>query len=141
MNTSLQISPAQSLYVTKQNLYKKIFKHLKNYLTQTWIFIWNLEHGKELSLTHLKLEAFNNSKNFLPHFFKHQRWNFQQLEKLSSTHFQFKTWNLRTWRTFFHTREVTTIWKSLFHTSHSLGNVVSSLYATTWRWTPTHFAN
>jgi hypothetical protein len=55
--------------------------------------------------------------------------------------FELETCNLKTWRTFFHTYELTTLWRSLFHTSHPLGKVASSLYATTWKWTPTHFAN
>jgi hypothetical protein len=36
--------------------------------------------------------------------------------------------------------KLTTLWRILFHTSHSLGNVTISLYATTWKWTTTFFA-
>jgi hypothetical protein len=50
--------------------------------------------------------------------------------ELSSTHLKLKTWNLKTWITFFHTWKLTSFWRNLFHTSHSLGNVASSLYAT-----------
>jgi hypothetical protein len=86
--------------------------------------IWNLKLSRtwKTSLAHtsnVNVETLNNSKNFL-----HTLWNPKTL-----------------WRTLFHTWKLTTPWRSFFHTSHSLGKVTSSLYATTWKWTPTHFAN
>jgi hypothetical protein len=126
--------------------YKKTLKHLKNLLAQTWNLTWNLKllitWKTFLAYTSiLKVITLNNSKNSLPHFFKLQRWNPQQLEELSFTHFELKTWNLKTWRTFFDTWDPITLWRNLFHTSHSFEKVASSLYATTWKWTFTHFAN
>jgi hypothetical protein len=57
-------------------------------------FDLKLNIGKEFSLTHLKLEAFNNMKNLSCTHLKLQRWNFQQLEELSSTHFlKLECWN------------------------------------------------
>ncbi len=93
-----------------------------------------------------------------------ETWGFQQLEDLSCTHLKLST-NRRTHlhtlsqisklkfstiqRTFFHTlltfknlkkefstlEKLTTLWRNLFHTSHSLGNVTIALYATTWKCT------
>ncbi len=42
---------------------------------------------------------------------------------------------------FFTLEKLTTLWRNLFHNSHSLENVTISLYATTWKWTPTFFAS
>ncbi len=98
-------------------LAKNSLWHTKLKLSRTW----------KTSLAHtsnLNVETFNNSKNSLPHTF------LTSSLKLSTT-----------WKTLFHTWELGTLWRSLFHTSHLLGKVPSSFYATTWKWTPTHFAN
>ncbi len=62
MKTSLEISPTQLLYVTKQNLYKKCSSTRKAFLHKSAIWLETYKIGKKLSLTHLKLEAFNNLK-------------------------------------------------------------------------------
>jgi hypothetical protein len=69
------------------------YKHMKTFLhkCEMWLEICNID--KELFLTHLKLEAFNNLKTSFAHFFKLHRWNFQQLEEVSFTHFfKLKCW-------------------------------------------------
>jgi hypothetical protein len=53
--------------VTKQNLYKKTFKHLKTFLHKLETSFETSNNGKKISLTHLKLEDFNKLKNSLPH--------------------------------------------------------------------------
>jgi hypothetical protein len=59
----------------------------KSFITQAWNFTWNLQQCEKLSLTHLKLHTFNNSKSFLPH-----TSNFQWIEEFSFTHFHLETW-------------------------------------------------
>jgi hypothetical protein len=118
LKTSLEISPIQLLYVTKhlQTLKKLACTNLKfdlklvtlvNNSLETWSFQQPEKPFAHTSI--LKVKTFNNLKNFLPHFLKLQCWNLQQLEKLFFTHIELKTWNLKTWRTFFHT------WKILEH--------------------------
>jgi hypothetical protein len=69
----------------------------KSFITQAWNFTWNLQQCEKLSLTHLKLDTFNNSKNFLAH-----TSNFQWIEELSSTLFHLETcYFQKTWRTNF----------------------------------------
>ncbi len=87
------------------NLKRKTSITYKSFITQAWNFTWNLQQCKKLSLTHLKLHIFNNSKSFLPH-----TSNFQWMEKLSSTHFHFETWYFQK------------TWRNLFHTFHTLRN-------------------
>ncbi len=143
MKTSLEISPTQLLYVTKQNLYKKLSNTRKTFLHRSEIWLETYNIGKKLSLTHLKLEAFNNLKILSCTHLKLQHWNFLTTWR-TFFHALFQTWTLKlstTWKTFFHTLTLTTLWRSLFHTSHSLGKVASSSYATTWKWTPTYFPN
>jgi len=72
------------------NLKRKTSITCKSFITQAWNFTWNLQQWEKLSLTHLKLHAFNNSKSFLPH-----TSNFQWVKKLSSTHFHLKTKNFQ----------------------------------------------
>jgi hypothetical protein len=78
-----------------------------------------LQQCEKLSLTHLKLHTFNNLKTFLPH-----TSNFQWIKELSSTHFHLETCyfkkNLN--NKFFTLEKLTTLWRSLFHTSHSHRN-------------------
>jgi hypothetical protein len=83
------------------------------------IFSWNLQQCKKLSLTHLKLHTFNNSKTFVPH-----TSNFQWNKELSSTHFHLETCYLKKnlKNKFFTFEKFTTLWRNLFHTSHSLRN-------------------
>jgi hypothetical protein len=84
---SLEISPTQLLYVTKQNLYEKPSKIWKTFLHKFEIWLETYNVGKELSFTHLKLEAFKKLKNLSCTHLKLERWNSQQFEELSSTHF------------------------------------------------------
>ncbi len=78
MKTSFQISPIQSLYVTKQTLNKKTLEHLKYFLAQTWNFTWNLQKCQIFILnlktsfphtSNFNVETFNNSKNSFAHTF------------------------------------------------------------------------
>jgi hypothetical protein len=46
------------------------------------------KNGKKLSLTHLKFEAFNKLKTFLPHTSNFNVETFNNLKNLSSTHFK-----------------------------------------------------
>jgi hypothetical protein len=55
------------LYVTKQNLYKKLSNTWKTFLQKSKIWLETCNIGKELFLMHLKFEAFNNLKNLSAH--------------------------------------------------------------------------
>jgi hypothetical protein len=139
---TINLQTFENLSCTNLKFDLKLLTLANNSLWHTWNL--KLSTTWKTSLTHtsnFNIESFNNLKNSSTHFHKLQRWIPQQLEELSFTHFELKTWNLNTWRTLFHTWELTTLWRSLFHTSHSLGKIASSLYATTWKWAPTHFAN
>jgi hypothetical protein len=99
-----EISPIELLHVTKQNLYKKTLKHMKNFLAQTWNLIWNLQH--------LQRTLFDTLET----------WSFQELEKPFLHTPQTSTLKLSTTRrTFFHTfsqpltLKLSTTWRTLFH--------------------------
>ncbi len=118
-------------------------QHLKYFLHKYEIWLENCNIDKEFALTHLKLEAFNNLKNLSCTFSQTSTLKFSTTWRtVFHTLSQTLTLELSTtWKTLFKTWKFTTFWRSVFHTSHSLGKVTSSLYATTWKWTPTHFAN
>ncbi len=122
MKTSLEIFPIQLVYVTKQNIYTKPSNIWKTCLHKLEIWLETCNIGKELSLTHLKLEAFNNLKNLSCTHLNLEGWNSQQFEKLSSTLSQTSTWKpSTTWRTLFHTLWTLKTWnlktwRTLFHT-------------------------
>ncbi len=80
-------------------LKRKTFNHLQVFYYISLRFHLKLAQWEKLSLTHLKLHTFNNSKSFLPHIL-----NFQWIEELSSTHFHLESWYFKkTWRNLFHT--------------------------------------
>jgi hypothetical protein len=107
----------ENLSCTKPKFHLKLATMVKT-LFDT-LETWSFQQLENLCCTNFKLRHWNSQQlEESTKFFKLQCWKFQELEELSSTHFQLKTWNLNTWITFFHTWELTTLWRSLFHTSH-----------------------
>jgi hypothetical protein len=97
------------------NLKRKTSISYKSFITQAWNFAWNLQQCKKLSLTHLKLHTFKNSKTT---HFKHSMNRRTLFHTFTLKLGTFK--NLK--NKFFTLEKLTTLWRNLFHTYHSLRN-------------------
>jgi len=100
------------------NLKRKTSIICKYFLTQAWNFTWNLQQCEKLSLTHLKLHTFNTQRTF---FHTPQTFNESKNSLPHTFTLKFNTFkNLK--NKFFTLERLTTLWRNLFHTSHSLRN-------------------